>query len=71
MELLNLYYLLYLNKENYEKILKCKNIYKIEFIGFKGLIKYLDIFKRHYLFFGIFILALIYIFFLSNIVFKI
>ena len=65
------YYLLYLDLDNYEKLLKFKNIYEFELVGYKGLIKYQNIFKKHYLFFIMFIMSLVYLVFLSNLIFKI
>ena len=65
------YYLLYLDLNNYEKLLKFKNIYEFALIDYKGLIKYQIIFKKYYLFFIMFIISLIYLVFLSNLIFKI
>ena len=44
----NNYYLLYLDSDNYQKLNKVKKIYNIEFVGYKGLIKYKYILKKHY-----------------------
>ena len=65
------YYLLYLDFLNYEKLLKFKNIFELELIGYKGLIQYKLLFKKYFLFISFFALALIYLVFLSNIIFKI
>ena len=65
------YYLLYLDFLNYEKLLKFKNIFELELIGYKGLIQYKLLFKKYFLFISFFVLALIYLVFLSNIIFKI
>lgn len=65
------YYLLYVDLNNYEKLLKFKNIYEFELVGYKGLIKYQNILKKYCLFFIMFIISLVYIFFLGNIIFKI
>ncbi len=64
-------YLLYLDYDNYQKILKFKKIYNIELKGYQGLIKYQEILKKHYLFFIMFFLGITLIIFLSNIIFKI
>ena len=64
-------YLLYLDLNNYNKILKFKKIFEIEFIDYKGYIKYKNIFKNNIVFFIMFIISLIYIIFLSNIIFSI
>ena len=65
------YYLLYLDFLNYEKLLKFKNIFELELIGYKGLIQYKLLFKKYFLFISFFALALVYLVFLSNIIFKI
>ena len=65
------YYLLYLDQYNYNKILKYKKIFKIELIDLKGFIKYRKIFNNNIIFFIMFSLSIIYIIFLSNIIFKI
>ena len=65
------YYLLYLDFNNYEKLLKFKKIYNIELVGYKGLIKYKKVLKKYYLFFIIFLISIFYLVFLSNIVFFI
>jgi len=67
----NNYYLLYLDYDNYKKILKFKKIFEIEFIDYLGFIKYKNIFKNNIIFFVMFILSIIYIIFLSNIIFSI
>ena len=64
-------YILEVSEDNYQKLLKFKKIYKIELLGYKGPIRYRNIFKKHYLFFIMFFLGLSLIIFLSNIVFKI
>lgn len=65
------YYILYLDKVDYEKINKYKKIYEIEFLGYKGFIKYKKIFFHNIIFFIIFFISIIYIFLLSNIIFDI
>ena len=65
------YYLLYLDYDNYQKLLKFKKIYQIELVGYKGLIKYEKILKKHYLFLIISVLGLLYLIFLSNLIFEI
>ena len=65
------YYLLYLDFLNYEKLLKFKNIFELELISYKGLIQYKLLFKKYFLFISFFALALVYLVFLSNIIFKI
>ncbi len=67
----NNYYLLYLDSDNYQKLNKLKKIYNIEFVGYKGLIKYKYILKKHYPFFIMVILGISLIIFLSNIIFQI
>ena len=64
-------YLLYLDLENYQKILKFKKIFKIELVDLKGFVKYKNIFKNNIIFFVIFLLAIMYIIFLSNLIFDI
>lgn len=65
------YYLLYLDFDNFQKLEKFKKIYNIEFIGYKGFIKYKELFKKHYLFFIMVFLGISLIIFLSNIIFAI
>ena len=65
------YYILYLDYDNYQKILKYKNIFEVEFIGYKGFIKYKNIFINNIIFFIIFFMGIIYLIFLSNIIFSI
>lgn len=65
------YYLLYLDFSNYQKILKFKNIYHIEFVGYSGFIKYKNIIKKEIVFFMMFTVSLIYIIFLSKVIFLI
>ena len=67
----NNYYLLYLDFDNYEKINKFKKIYNIEFVGYKGLVKYKYLLKKHYPFFIMAIFGISLIIFLSNIIFQI
>ena len=57
------YYLLYLDRLEYEKILQFKKIYEIEFIDYKGLVKYKNIFKNNIIFFIMFIFGIFYIVF--------
>ena len=65
------YYILYLDLENYEKILKFKKVFEIELVDLKGLVKYKKIFHNNIVFFVMFILAIFYIILLSNIIFSI
>ena len=65
------YYLLYLDFNNYKKILKFKRIFEIELVDLQGIVKYKNIIKNNLVFFIIFIFSIIYIILLSNIIFKI
>lgn len=65
------YYLLYLDLNNYNKLLKFKKIFNIELIGYKGLIKYRKVLKKYYLFFMMFFTFILFLVFLSNIIFFI
>ena len=42
--------LIYNTKENYEKLIKIKTIYKVEVTRLYGIIKLVDIIKRNYFF---------------------
>ena len=64
-------YILYLDYDNYQKLLKFKKIYNLEFLGYQGLIKYQNILKRHYLFFIMIFLGFSLIVFLSHVIFAI
>ena len=65
------YYYLYLNTLNYNKIKKIFKIYKIEVIGYKGLIKYKMLLKKYYLFLIFFVISIFLNIFLSNIIFSV
>jgi len=65
------YYYLYLDEYNYKKTLKFKKIFEIEFVDYKGFIKYKRIFLNNLIFFIMFFLAIIYITILSNMIFSI
>lgn len=62
---------LYVDKNNYKKILNIKTTYKIELVRLKGIIRIIYIIKRHYIFIILLFLAYIYLLFISNIIFKI
>ena len=59
------------NQENYNKILNIKTSYHIEVSKIYGINHVIRIIKRNIIFYISFILGLLYLFFLSNIIFKI
>ena len=67
----NEYYILYLDYDNYKKLEKFQKIYNIEFVGYKGLIKYQKILKKNCLFFIMLLFGISLIVFFSNVIFKI
>jgi len=67
----NNYFLLYLDRDSYNKIIKYKKIYNIELYDLKGFIKYKKILKDNIIFFIMFFLGIMYLILLSNIIFKI
>ena len=67
----NDYYYLTLDEDNYNKIIKFKDIFEIKIVGYKGLIYYKNIFKQYYIFLLFSIISCFYIIFLSNIIFDI
>ena len=67
----NNYYYLTLDESNYQKILKYKNIYKIEIVGYDGLIKYKLLFKKNNIIIISFLIGIFLIILLSNFIFKI
>ena len=67
----NNYYILYLDTSNYVKILKYQEIFNIKLIGLKGFIKYKYLLKKYSVFVIFFVLMLIYVIFLSNLIFNI
>lgn len=56
---------------NYNKILKYKKIYEIELISIKGLLKYKYLLKKYYIISLIMFVGIFYLYFLSNIIFKV
>ncbi len=60
-----------LTKENYEKLIKIKTIYKVEVTRLYGIIKLVDIIKRNYFFIVGIIISYIYLLFLSNVIFDV
>ena len=64
-------YILYLDLKNYKEILKYKNVFNVELIELKGFVKYKNVLKINRIFIIFFVLMLIYIFFLSNLIFDI
>ena len=65
------YYYLSLDKENYKKIERYRKLYLIEDVDYKGFIKYKKIVCNHIIFFILFIISIIYIVFLSNLIFDV
>ena len=60
-----------LTKDNYEKLIKIKTIYKIEIVRLYGFIKVLDLFKRHLIFIIILFFGYLYLLLLSNLIFNV
>ena len=47
----NDYYYITLDEDNYNKIIKYKDLFELEIINYEGLIKYKKIFKEYYILF--------------------
>lgn len=62
---------LYVDEENYSKLLKFFDIYQISLIEVKGLLKYQLLLKKYYIFFISVLLGILLVYFLSNIIFDI
>jgi len=60
-----------LTKDNYEKLKDIKKIYKIEVVRLYGIVKLIDIMKRHFLFIVALMIGYFYLLFLSNIIFDV
>lgn len=71
IEIYDKYAYIKVSKDNYEKVKKIKTIYDIKIIKLYGIIKLIDILKRHYIFIVAFIVGYCYLILLSNIIFKI
>lgn len=60
-----------LDKQNYERLKEIKTIYKIELVRMYGVVKIINIIKTHsFLVFG-FIVSIIYLIFLSKVIFEV
>lgn len=64
-------YLLYLDEENYRKVLNYKTIYSVELIDVKGIIKWKVLFRKYRFFLISIILGIGLLYFLSNIIFEV
>lgn len=71
IEMYDKYAYVEVDKSNYEKLKQIKTIYKIEIIKLYGIIRIIDFIKRYSLFLIILGVGLLYLIFLSNIIFKV
>lgn len=62
---------IYVDYYNYCKVLKYKKVFNIELIDSKGINKYRYLIRKYFLFFISSIIGIIFIFFLSNIIFDV
>lgn len=62
---------LYVNKDDYEKIIKYKDIYDISLVNVKGLLKYKELLKQNYIFLISLIIGIMFLYLLSNIIFDV
>lgn len=60
-----------LDEENYEKLMKFKNLFEVELVGYQGRIKYQKDLKQYSVFLIFFVMSLIYLLFLSKVIFEI
>lgn len=71
IEMYDKYAYVEVDKSNYEKLKQIKTIYKIEIVKLYGIIRIIDFIKRYSLFLIILGVGLLYLIFLSNIIFKV
>lgn len=71
IEMYDKYAYVEVDKSNYEKLKQIKTIYKIEIVKLYGIIRIIDFIKRYSLFLMILGVGLLYLIFLSNIIFKV
>lgn len=71
IEMYDKYAYVEVDKSNYEKLKQIKTIYKIEIVKLYGIIRIIDFIKRYSLFLMISGVGLLYLIFLSNIIFKV
>ena len=62
---------LYVDKSNYDKLMKYRDIYEISLVKIKGLLKYQELFKQNNIFIVSIIIGLIFMYLLSNIIFDV
>ena len=62
---------LYVDKCNYDKLIKYKDIYDISLVRVKGLLTYLDLLRKNYIFIISIIVGIVFLFLLSNIIFDV
>lgn len=71
IEMYDKYAYVEVDKSNYEKLKQIKTIYKIEIVKLYGIIRIIDFIKIYSLFLIILSIGLLYLIFLSNIIFKV
>ena len=62
---------LYVDEDNYQKLVQHSNIYNIELVKIKGLLKYQLLFKKNSIFLLSIIIGIMFVYLLSNIIFDV